>query len=170
MLKPALLTALFAVAAPAADAGDWNFGITFGKDRKPRFHVSYDGNRDHHQPRRPEKVCRPIWVPGHFERVKREVVIPARYEKRWIPARFEYRYNRRGERIRIRVRRGHYENVLVQRRRVEHRHDRIWVAGHREYRCKHRHHRDRIEVRTHDDHRDRDNRREGRRGRRNRHS
>ncbi len=170
MLKPVLLTALFAVAAPAADAGDWNFGITFGKDRKPRFRISYEGNRHHPHPRRTVRVCRPVWVPGRFEQVKREVVIPARYERRWIPARFEYRYNDCGERIRIRVRRGHYRNVLVQRRRVEYRYDRIWVAGHREYRCKHRHHRDRIEIRTHDNHRDRDNRGDGRRGRRDRRS
>ena len=175
MLKPALLTALFAIAAPAAHAGDWNFGITFGKDRKPRFHVSYDGHKHHrHRPR--HRVCRPVWVPGHFERVRRPVVIPARYESRWIPPRYEYRYNPCGERVRILVRRGFYKKVLVRPRRVDYRYDRVWVPGHREYRCKHRHHhRDRIEVRNRDRHRDRvqdrdRNRRDGRRGRRNRQS
>ena len=148
MLKPILLSSLIAIVAPAAEAGDWSFGLSFHKDRRPSIRIRYDGHRSHHDRDhrvyrdRHVDICRDVWVRGRFERVRREVVIPARYERRFHPA--EYKMVRRGHhgrRVRVLVRAAHHDRVLVSHRRVETRYERQWVPGFYRTVCSDTHHR-----------------------------
>ena len=142
MLKPILLTSLIAIAAPAAQAGDWSFGLSFHKDRKPSIRIRYDNRRGHDRRDHRVDICREVWVPGRFERVRREVVIPARYERRFRPAEFKMVHRgHHGRRVRVLVRAAHHDRVLVSHRRVEIRYERQWVPGYFRTVCSDKHHR-----------------------------
>jgi len=137
-MKPILFCSLLALLAPAADAGDFAFTIRFGE----RY-----GCGD-------ERHCRRVYEPGRWETVHRRVYIDPVYETRWAPPRFEWRYDRCGNRIRVMVCPGRYERVLVCPGRWETVCERVYVPGRYVYDCNspgHRHDGGRRDRRDRDD-------------------
>ncbi|MCA8981577.1 MAG: hypothetical protein H6831_06770 [Planctomycetes bacterium] len=94
-----------------------------------QFHHRHD--RDFDRYRRTSRVQAPqrVWVPGHYEMRQREVVIPGCTERRWVPARFETRYDSCGRRFTVQISTGHWE-LVRQPDRIEIRTERVWVAAH----------------------------------------
>lgn len=125
-MKPILICSLLALAAPAADAGDFKFTIRFG-----------DRHDDEHH-------CRMVYEPGRWETVHRRVYVGPVYETRWVPPRFEWRYEDCGNRVRVMVCSGRYERVLVCPGRWETVCERVYVPGRHVHDCDtpgHRHER-----------------------------
>ncbi|MEE8106755.1 MAG: hypothetical protein V3T86_14580 [Planctomycetota bacterium] len=152
-MKTILIATLIATAAPAADAGDWSFGISLGS--RNRIELRTHRHREistHHR----------VFVPGHYDTHRRAVHVPARYERRYFRAEFGIRYDACGNRIRVVVRPAGYRNVLVRAAHTDYVSERHWVAGYwkvvdhrRDHRVSHRGHQQRRHDRHHDRHRNR---------------
>lgn len=100
--------------------------VTQFHHRHERDFDRYRGARRSHAPVR-------VWVPGHFETQRREVVVRGGTERRWMPARFETRYDSCGRRLQIQISTGHWEVVRLPDR-VETRLEKVWIPAHWETR------------------------------------
>ena len=113
-MKPLLITAALALAAPLASAGDFSFHLGIGKSRKGKSVRVGVGYRDSHHRGGHVKVAvrkhrdhgyrrghRYGHRRGHYEYVKRRVWVPGYYEKVYHPAEYRYRYDRCGRRIKV---------------------------------------------------------------------
>lgn len=136
MNAPAL--ALFASAALLFAAPDASAQRSARGPSASRAHASgtvtsftYRHGRDRDHARRVVSYCPPrrAWVPGGYEFRRREVVVPGGYERVWVPARYETRYDACGATIRVCVSVGHWKTVRRPDRVVVRR-ERVWVRGH----------------------------------------
>jgi len=118
-MRATLICSMLALVAPAADAGDFSFRLLFG-DRRERHDDYY---------------CRTVYERAHWETVERRVFIPAEYERRWVPPRFEWRYDSRGQRFQVMISSGRHERVEVYPARWETRRERVHVPGRYVYDC-----------------------------------
>jgi hypothetical protein len=122
-MKPILLLSLVgALAAPAA-AGDVSFGFGFGHGKggnRVTLAFGYQSNGHRHHDR--------VWVPGHYDTVVKKVWVTGSFQRVWQPARFGWRRDHCGHRVRVLLRpagyvmvqtAGHWENVT----------ERVWVPG-----------------------------------------
>jgi hypothetical protein len=138
------LVAATASAGPRSDrsglsvvAGPGGIQIDYHRDRR-------DGGRRGDVSRREVDVRlrlpgavphyeRTRWVPGQWVIQERQVRLPDRIERVWIPDRYEIRIDACGRPYRVLVEEGHFEDhripgeVIVQR-------EQVWVPGHWE-RC-----------------------------------
>lgn len=112
-MKPLLLTALLALAAPAADAGGLQIDFGFrhrGERVRVRVFDRHGRRARHRYPvlRRPYE-CREVWVPARYETVRRRVRVAGRVERFYQPAVYETHYDRYGyTAVRVLVRRGYW--------------------------------------------------------------
>jgi hypothetical protein len=162
-MKALVIASLLALAAPQAAAGDtgFRFGIdvqhkgvrvkvgvgkhapkapSYGKHvRKPSYgkHVRKPSYGKH--ARRPwyghRHRYRRVWVPGHYEIVHRKVWVPGYTHKVWRPAKYGYRRDRCGFRVRYLVRPAYWQTVYVPGH-WDHQTQKVWRPGH--YRVSHR--------------------------------
>jgi hypothetical protein len=124
-MKPLIVTALLALAAPQADAGDVKVDLGLGIHAKG-LHIDFDlfGRRPRIEHRRtPRHVCYREWVPGYYETVRRRV---------WVPGHFEVIHTGRQDRSHRReADRGRHRHAVKIRYHHRHRGPRkIWVPGH----------------------------------------
>jgi hypothetical protein len=125
-MRPLLMTALLALAAPQADAGD--VSIDFGFRHKGlRIGFGYHRNR---RPRHVQRYCDRFWVPGYYENVRQRVWVPGHWD-RCCDRRGHGRHRYRDHHCRKVWTPGHYEIRL----------ERVWHSGHWEYACNSRGHR-----------------------------
>lgn len=135
MMKPLLIASLLALAAPQADAGDFKFGFGY-RNGKVKIGVGY--RDDHRGPRHRRHVKRGhrVWVPGHYDIVKRKVWVPGHRKRVWHEVEYGYRYDACGRRVKYIVSPGHWDYIETPGRYVIRR-VRVYHPGHWEY---HRHH------------------------------
>ena len=69
-----------------------------------------------------------VWVPGRYELVHERVWIPGRSERVWVDPVFRFSYDSCGNRVRVLVSAGHWENVCHPGR-YETRAVRVWRPG-----------------------------------------
>jgi hypothetical protein len=136
-MKPLIVTALLALAAPQAHAGDVKVDFGFGI-RTKGLHIDLDlfrhrdhprvTHRRHHRHHRPHRYrCHREWVPGYYETVRRRV---------WVPGHFEYVHPRKHRGSARHVAHRERDRRAVPVRHYRHRHRgprRIWVPGHYEF-------------------------------------
>ena len=128
-MKPLMLTALLAFAAPSADAGDVSIDLGFrhhGKRVRIKFgkrdtEVQRRG-RDRIQRRRRRSHAHRVWVPVRYETVRTRVWVRRQHRRQYVPAVYRTRYDRCGYAYRVLVRNGYWT----------HRH----IPGHFEFRVK----------------------------------
>ncbi|MGQ0612630.1 MAG: hypothetical protein ACT4PV_02610 [Planctomycetaceae bacterium] len=134
-MRAILLCSILAAMAPAAQAGDWNFRFRiediFGNGR--RQHRQHRQHR--HQDECRQYRCERRYECGHYETVRREVVIPAEYRIVHVPAVYEWRYDRCGNAYRVLVRPACTREVLVRPERVEVVCEQVYVPGRWVYDC-----------------------------------
>ena len=124
-MKHIMLIACASLLAPAAaDAGNWSLEFSYGSPGYKRLAAAS------------HRACREIWVPSHYDTVKRPVVIPARTARRYQPAVYDWRYDDCGRRRRVRVQRAGFRTVIVRPARTVYRAERVFVRGHYESTCK----------------------------------
>ena len=145
--KLALLTALVLGFAPLADAQrssrgttSYRSGVTvqanlgrvgirlgFG-GRSP---ISYRSSSRYLS----NRYCPPtrVWIEGHYRTDYRKVWVQARQEKRWVPARYETRYDQCGEAYSVLAQNGYWSLVTIPAY-YENRPVKTWVPGRYEYR------------------------------------
>mgnify|MGYP006908238283 CR=1 FL=1 len=150
-MRPIAITALLALCAPMASAGDFDFKFDFrdlrealreGRRNRDRGHRHERHERHDHGHRHDEceTYCTRHWVPARWVTVERRVWVPGYYETVYRPAEYEWRYDRCGYRTRVLVRPACYEQVHVPGR-WEVRCERQLVPGHYHYHCNTRGHR-----------------------------
>jgi len=145
--KLALLTALVIGLAPLADAQRSSRGYT-----SHRSSVTVQANLGHlgirlgfgglspianrgpsryvtSRYRTPARV----WIEGYYRTDYRKVLVQARQEKRWVPARYETRYDECGEAYSVLVQDGYWSLVTIPAR-YENRPVKSWIPGRYEYR------------------------------------
>jgi len=130
-MKPLILTALLALAAPQAAAGDLSFGFGFGHhdgNSDVRVRIGYRGAHRPHP--RPRVHVRQVWVAGHYDTVNRQVWVPGYTRKVWQPALYGWR-TECGMRIRYMIRAAGYTYITVPGH-YETTTERVWVPGHYE--------------------------------------
>lgn len=135
-MKPLmLLTLMGALAAPAA-AGDLSIDFGFRHARHGNgisIAVGYrNGHRVERNRHRHNDHCQ--YVPGHYEVVQKQVWVPGGLRKEYRPARWGWRYDACGRRVRVLVRPAGYVMVQVPGH-WDYVQERIWVAGY--YACAH---------------------------------
>ncbi len=128
-MKAILLCTMLAVAAPAAQAGDWSFrfrieDIFGGGRRQPRHQNEFRHYR-----------CERRYESGRYETVRREVIIPAEYRTIVEPEVYEWRHDRSGNHYRVMVRPACTREVLVRPERVEVVCEQVYVPGRWVYDC-----------------------------------
>ena len=143
MLKALVLTAALAGLAPTANAGGIDLRFLFDNHGKIRVGVGLPHRhaRDAHSQHRtvrPSKHrhhdhARRVWVPARSERVSHRVWIRERHESVVVPARYEYRRDECGHRVRVMVRRS-YTTTRCIPGRYETRYRTVRHAGHYETR------------------------------------
>ena len=69
------------------------------------------------------------WVPGHYETRTREIRLPDRHERVWVPDCYEVRVDRYGRRFQVLAAPGHYEVRRVPGRVICETY-RVWIPGH----------------------------------------
>jgi len=139
MLKTLFLTAALAGLAPTADAGGLDLRFLFDNHGNFRVGIGHRSHRSYravHQPRRVRQTrirhhhhVRRVWIPACSERVSYRVWIPERYEHIVVPARYEYRRDECGYRVRVMVRRSYTKRRCIPGR-YETRYRTVRHAGH----------------------------------------
>lgn len=137
-MKPLmLLTLMGALAAPAA-AGDLSLDFGFRHSRHGKgiaISVGYrSGHRAQRHHRRHHHHDRCEYVPGHYEFVQKKVWVAGGLRKEWRPARWGWRYDACGRRVRVLVRPAGYVMVHVPGH-WDYVQERVWVSG--RYACRH---------------------------------
>ena len=139
MLKSLVLTAALAGMAPTANAGGLDLRFLFDNHGHFRVAVGHSSHRnrssrihkhrDHRHHSRTPVRARRVWVPACSERVSYRVWIPERHERIVVPARYEYRRDECGHRVRVMVRRS-YSTTRCIPGRYETRYRTVRHAGH----------------------------------------
>lgn len=111
-MKPLMLTALLAFAAPAADAGDVSIDFGFRKHGKS-VRIQVNRRDDRHFDRRRRGHVHRVWVPVRYETVRTRVWVPAQVRRVYVPALYRTRYDRCGNAYRILVRSGYWTHRFV---------------------------------------------------------
>ena len=131
----ALLTTLLLAASPDASAqravrGPSASRHVASRPLRTRTTIHYRHARDFEGYRRATQVHVPrrVWVPAHHEYREREVVIRGAVHRRWIPARFEARYDSCGRRFQVQLSAGYWTTVR-EPDRYEVRRERVLVPG-----------------------------------------
>ena len=119
------------VAAPEASAQRAARGPHAARNQVTvtQFHHRHDRDFDRYRRTRRVQAPQRVWVPGHYETRQREVVIRGGTDRRYVPARFETRYDSCGRRFTVQISTGHWELVRLPDR-IELRNERVWVPAH----------------------------------------
>jgi hypothetical protein len=143
MLKTLVLTAALAGLAPTANAGGIDLRFLFDSHGKIRVGVGLPHHRvrnahSQHRTVRPSRHqhhdhARRVWVSARSERVSHRVWIPERHASYVVPARYEYRRDECGHRVRVMVRRSYTKTRCIPGR-YETRYRTVRHAGHYETR------------------------------------
>ena len=122
MMKALILTAALAGLAPTADAGDVKFRIGIDSRGSIRVGVGLrEGSsrrRSSHRHDNHRVEATRVWVRGHTDRIAYKVWVPERHERVLVPAKYEYRRDECGRRVRVLVRRRHYVTRCIPGRNV----------------------------------------------------
>ena len=120
---------LFALgaAAPLADAAP--DGPHGRKHKRWSIQVGHGGIGIRYERHRQSRPVHRHWVPGYWDDHVQRYQEPGHYERVWIPARYEWRYDRYGRAVRACVAPGHYEQRWVPGCWRSERRPR-WVPGH----------------------------------------
>jgi hypothetical protein len=123
-MKALLITSLFAVAAPAADASDLSeLFKAHANVHKAIVKAHVDVARAILTPRvvvrhtpadrriRERVVTRRVWVPVRYEVVRRKVFVPGSVRRVWHPAQYRIRYDACGRPYRVLVRAAHWDEI-----------------------------------------------------------
>jgi hypothetical protein len=130
-----LIASTAVVAAPEASAQRAARGPYASRNQVTvtQFHTRHDRDFDRYRRARRVQAPQRVWVPGHYETRQREVVIRDGTDRRYVPARFETRYDSCGRRFSVQVSTGHWELVRLPDRVVI-RNERVWVPAHWKHR------------------------------------
>jgi len=133
-MKPLLIASLLALATPQANAGDIDLGFGFGfHNRHVNVALGFRTHHRHHRYRRAYR-CTRYWVPGHYEVVERRVYVPGYQRRIYEPARYGFRIDACGFRVRYRIRAGGYR-IIRTPGHYEIRRERVYYPGYYEYAC-----------------------------------
>lgn len=105
--------------------------LTFAFDRDDRGrHGDRKGRRERSSGRRygAHLPPRPVWVPGHYEKVPHQVWVPGAWRDEWVPPVFETRCDYTGRPIQVLVRAGYWTRVQEPGCYVT-RYESVWVPG-----------------------------------------
>jgi len=130
-LTAALALAGTAAAQPVAAATAFGDGIKvhaslgLGGGKKPSIGVTigFGGHGNH------GGTCGKRWVPGHWETRVEHYTVPARTQRVWHDAVYQYVVDACGNVKKICVSPGHWDVVVIEPERVECRNVRVWVPG-----------------------------------------
>lgn len=79
---------------------------------------------------RHQSSCAKVWVPGHHAYRTERYTIPARTQRVWHDAQYRIEYTPCGNAVKVLVASGHWDVVVVQPARTQHRQVKVWVPGH----------------------------------------
>ena len=138
MLKTLILTAALAGLAPTAEAGGLDLRFLFDNHGNFRVGICNRSHTSRNRSVRPSTHrhhdhARRVWVSARSERVSYRVRIPERHERIVVPARYEYRRDECGHRVRVMVRRSYSKTRCIPAR-YETRYRTVRHAGHYETR------------------------------------
>lgn len=76
-----------------------------------------------------KNTCGKVWVPGHYEYHRERIYVPARTDRVWCPPEYRYEYQC-GQLVKVLVKAGHWEVVVVEPAHYTYQRCKRWVPGH----------------------------------------